>query len=141
MTSLAAKPAISLSRIAIYAVLIIAGRFDPATLLPTIKAKFGGLKKPARPKMEASPKAGADATAMPAFGPHPVTSPSVTGIGLALQQILLAQVIGHADRADQYGHTVVLGRRYGAAAIELVKRNRLLLQQTATTQYEQRGQK
>lgn len=30
------------------------------------------------------------ATAMPAFGPHPVTAPSVTGIGLALQQALSA---------------------------------------------------
>jgi zinc protease len=30
------------------AVLIVAGRFDPASLLPTIKTKFGGLKKPAR---------------------------------------------------------------------------------------------
>ena len=30
------------------AVLIVAGRFDPATLLPAIKAKFGGMKKPAR---------------------------------------------------------------------------------------------
>ena len=30
------------------AVLIVAGRFDPATLLPNIKAKFGGLKKPSR---------------------------------------------------------------------------------------------
>nr|MBP6438342.1 insulinase family protein [Thermomonas sp.] len=30
------------------AVLIVAGRFDPATLLPNIKVKFGGLGKPSR---------------------------------------------------------------------------------------------
>jgi len=30
------------------AVLIVAGRFDPATLLPAIQAKFGALKKPTR---------------------------------------------------------------------------------------------
>lgn len=30
------------------AVLIVAGRFDPQQLLPTVQARFGGLKKPAR---------------------------------------------------------------------------------------------